>query len=179
MDITFSYQNDNWNKFIEAYNNLKKQNRKLMETCQKIKEERNEYMQDSAYDYLFKKYVGLYYPEKKKLIVHHFIDHSNIFPYGDGSYIGEYDCSLVKGSWDNWAKDYELYIKCVRDIEKKYEGYVYYIELDNDPIVGKEYQFKFKDQCGNWIEPYADSSPLIELKTDTNGNCNAVITVKI
>lgn len=183
MEISYSYQNNDLNKLIAENSLLKKKIKKLKAKCLKLEEERNEYMHDGAYEYLYKKYVGLYNEEDRSLIVHHFIDQSSIFPYGNASYVGDFDCFIVVGGWDNWSKEHTLRMKCVRDSSNNYEGYVYYITLDNELKEGDEYQFKFKDEQGLWIEPVDEvdglDSSLAELKQDSEGIWNAVLRIKI
>ena len=183
MEISYSYQNNDLNKLIAETRFLKKKIIKLKDKCLKLEEERNEYMHDAAYEYLYKKYVGLYNKRDKSLIVHHFIDHASIFPYGNASYIGEYDCSTVLGSWDNWSKEHNMKMKCVRDEEQRYEGYVYYITLDDDLKDGDVCHFKFKDTEGEWIEPNIEldgpDAALIEFKQDSAGIWNAVLPIRL
>jgi hypothetical protein len=151
--------------------------------CAKLEEERNYYIHEGSYYYLFDKYVGLYNEDEKTLIVHHFVDNETIYPYGCGSFDGDYECHSVKGSWDNWNKEYKLKKKCVRDSDGIYEGYVYYITIGN--IISKnEYEFKFKDVDGDWIEPiYEGETPddagcQLKVRQNNTGSWNAVIMVR-
>ena len=160
----------------------------LKKKCAKLKLERNYYMNSGGggcgveYD-LFKKYMGLYNKEENTLILHHFVDNENIYPYGCYSFDGDYACYSVRGSWDNWNKDYKLHKRCVRDSNEMYEGYVYYI-IEENIIAGNEYEFKFKDVDGEWIEPvYEEESAdevdcLVKLKENSKGIWNAAVTVR-
>jgi hypothetical protein len=179
-----SYQNDYVNS--EA---VMKENKFLKKKCSKLVRERNYYMSSGGgghgTDYeLFEKYIGLYNKDESTLFVHHFIDNENIYPYGCYSFDGNYACYSVRGSWDNWHKDYILHKRCVRDSNGIYEGYVYYIIVENI-IPENNYEFKFKDTDGEWIEPIYDvESPddvecLVKLQQTTSDVWNAVITAKV
>jgi len=178
-----SYQNDYVNS--EA---LIKENKHLKKKCSKLERERNYYMSSGGgghgTDYeLFEKYIGLYNKEESTLFVHHFIDNESIYPYGCYSFDGYYACYSVRGSWDNWDKDHILHKRCVRD-DGIYEGYVYYIIIENI-IPGNNYEFKFKDEDGDWIEPIYDGESvddvecLLKLQQNTSDVWNAVITAKV
>ena len=155
----------------------------LKNRCVKLEQERNYYINQGPYYDLFEKYVGLYNKEKKRLSVHHFVDTESIYPYGCGNFDGDYACYSVRGSWDNWEKDYKLKTKCVRDSDGIYEGYVYYIIADNI-IPENDYEFKFKDADGDWIEPVFEEESAdeawcrLKLKQNDSGSWNAIVTVR-
>jgi hypothetical protein len=173
----YSYQNDSVDSKA-----LMKEIKHLKKRCAKLEEERNYYINEGSYYELFEKYVGLYNKEENTLIVHHFVDNKLIFPYGCGNFEGDYTPYTVMGSWDNWNTEYILKKRCVRDSDGIYEGYVYYIIAENI-VPGNKYEFKFKDEIGDWIEPVYDGESAedagcqLKLKQNTSGIWNAVITV--
>ena len=182
-----SYQNKYLTDIIKSLHierkTLEKENKQLRKKCSKFEYERNYYMHRGPVLELFDKYIGVYNIEEKTLFVHHFIDSESIFAYGDAAFDGDYACISVRGSWDNWNKDYILKKKCVRDSDGIYEGYVYYI-INENIVPGNEYEFKFKDTDGDWIEPVYDGQTiddvdcLVDLKQNNSGVWNAVLTVR-
>jgi hypothetical protein len=172
-----SYQGD----YVDS-KALIKEIKHLKQKCAKLKKERTYYINEGCFDDdLFEKYVGLYNKEDNTLFVHHFVDDENIYPYRCHNFKGDYACHTVRGSWDNWNKDYALQKKCLRNSDGIYEGYVYYIIVENI-ISGNEYEFKFKDADGDWIEPVdegeSDADCNVKLRENTKGIWNAVITVR-
>lgn len=153
---------------------MEKKIKYLKKRCSELVNERNFYMCSSSKE-LFEKYVGMYNLKENALIIHHFIDNQSIYPYGDCQFDGDYACVSVRGSWDNWSKDYTLKKKCVREACGTYEGFVYYI-IEENIVSGNEYEFKFKDINGDWIEP-DDECSYINVKQDSNGIWNAAISV--
>lgn len=164
------------------HESLEKEIKYLKKKCSSLEYERNYYIHEGPYYDLFSKYVGLYDLDKNALFLHHFIDNKNVFPYGDCQYEGYYSCTSVRGSWDNWTKDYTLKKKCVRNSDGIYEGYVYYI-VEESIMPGTEYEFKFKDADGDWIEPIDEySSPrdlLINVKKNSDGIWNAIVVASL
>ena len=161
---------------------LMKKIKHLKKKCSNLKKERTYYINEGCVDDdLFEKYVGLYNKEENTLVIHHFVDNENIYPYRCYNFEGDYACGTVRGSWDSWNKDYILQKKCVRNSDGIYEGYVYYIIVENI-IPGNEYEFKFKDVYGDWIEPVdegdSDADCNVEVQANTNGTWNAVIRVR-
>ena len=157
--------------------------KRLKRRCAKLEKERSHYMNESSYYDLFNKYIGLYNEEDNTLIVHHFIDNDHVFPYGCGNFDADYACYSVKGSWDSWTTEYKLEKKPVKGSDGIYEGCVYYIVLDNI-IAGNEYEFKFQDSEGYWVEPVLvgetaeDAGCQVKVKENNSGSWNAVLTVR-
>ena len=179
-----SYQNDDLNvieKLLEEINNLKKRNEQLLEG-------RNHYMYIYAWTDLYNDYVGRYNPDDKSLIVNHFINRNIMHPYGDADFIDDIKATKIMGSWDNWTKEYKLHKKSVNS-SGTYEGYVDYIILTDTLQEGDEYEFKFKDKHGDWIEPIDEEFETItdeetptgainKLKRNTTGSWNAIIKIR-
>jgi hypothetical protein len=190
---------DNESTYSRLSKEMRDKCKRFEDRCKRLEYERNYYMSDyyknyegRAYSDLFKKYVGLYSVKDKSLIIHHSIDTVSNYPYGNPE---EYVTpSKVKGSWDNWTKEYELRKKTTRNSSGIYEGIVYYITLDEDLRIGNEYNYKFKDNDGNWIEPvnydseyddYNDINSfidydmlLVDVKRDESGIWNAIFNAR-
>ena len=184
FEIKYSKLKDKCLKLENKCSELEDTCSKLKGKCSELENERNHYIHEGLLlDGLFEKYVGTYNVEDHALIVHHYVDNKSLFPYGIIAFADEYDgCVSVRGSWDNWKKDYTLKKKCVRE-SGIYEGYVYYI-IEENIVVGNEYEFKFKDVDGNWIEPVDDGDTLedfeglVKVKENDNGSWNALITTR-
>jgi len=155
----------------EYYRKIEEENKKQKEEIEKLIEERNYYIYVNCWSDLYKEYVGLYNTSEKSLVINHsYIE--LFYPYGDDRYITQYEdddveCLAVKGSWDNWTKEYSIEKKRVTDSCGYYEGYVYYIVIDTEIVNGMEYQYKIKDDVeGGWIGPCIDEDIHDDIEED-------------
>lgn len=187
----------------------KRQIRILENQIEELEEKRNDYLSEFHAEELYNKYVGLYNKKSKRLIINHSCDeYLQFYTCSSCCEFVDEDSYTVKGSWDNWTKEYTIHIQCLLPTIKgtkiypsyytTYEGYIAYIIIDEELKDGEEYQYKYKtiypDEDGDiWVEVdndgmkpgtdsnirYIDSEFNQKMIKNEFGEWNACLTVRI